>query len=88
MSPEDKETVLAGGDAEDWVNSMWGQRVLSIANADADAALLAFAEVDVTDQQKVAAIQIQLRVAMKLEQYLNEIIVKGRETYEASQKED
>jgi hypothetical protein len=88
LTPEDKETVLAGGDAEDWSSTLWGQRVIALANADADAAVLAFAEVDVTDQRKVANIQQDLRVAMKLEQYLQEIIVKGRETYQASQKEE
>ena len=88
LNPEEKAQVIVGGAAEDFTESELGAVVLGMAKQDAEAAVLAFMDADITDHGKIANIQLDLRVARKFEQYLSELIIKGRETYAASTRED
>lgn len=67
-----------------FVASELGQTVLKIAAQDLDAAVLAFAEADTSDDARIRELQLQVRLSMRFERYLSEIINRGREALEAN----
>ena len=87
--PEEiRAQVILGADAEAFVESELGQNVLKAAAKDKDAALHAFMNADVTDPKAMTAIQIDLKVAVRFEQYLYEIVNRGREAFAALKQPD
>jgi hypothetical protein len=83
---EVRAQAILGSDAEAFVDSELGQNILKAANEDKDAAMFAFMNADVTDVKAMTAIQIDLKVAVRFEQYMYKIIMQGREMYEAATK--
>lgn len=85
MIDEIKAQVIIGNDAEEFVDSELGRTVLGMAKQDIETAVMAFDEADATDQKAIAKIQQDLRVARRFEQYLAELIQRGREALTAQQ---
>ena len=83
MRDELKAQVLIGDDAETFFASELGRTVLGMAKQDEEMAVAAFDEADPTDYKAIAKIQQDLRVAKRFEQYLTELITKGREALQA-----
>lgn len=83
MSDELKAEVLIGDDAEKFVESELGRIVLGMAEQDLRNAMLDFAEADITNQGQVAKIQQEVKVAIRFDRYLRELIEKGREALTA-----
>jgi len=79
LKDEIRAQVIIGNDAEEFVDSELGKTILGMAKQDEAAAVIAFDEVDPTDLKAVARIQQELRVARRFEQYLIELINRGRE---------
>lgn len=84
MNDEIKEQVIVGDDAETFVASELGQSVLKIAAQDLDLAILGFVDADASEVNKIRELQLQARLGMKFEQYLKELITRGREALEAN----
>lgn len=82
MSEELKAQIIIGDDAETFVSSELGKTMIGMAKQDAESAMLAFGDADVNDPKLVAKIQQDYRVAKKFEQYLVELIQRGREALE------
>jgi hypothetical protein len=83
MTDELKEQVIVGDDAETFINSELGKNILEQAEKDGKAAMLAFHDCDPSDVKAVLKIQQDLRVALKFEVYLIELIQRGREALAA-----
>jgi hypothetical protein len=75
------EKVLAGQEAEDFVNGRVGQKVIELARLEVDAAALDMRDVDLKDEKKLREIQNRIWRATQFEGWLEEIIVAGREAY-------
>jgi hypothetical protein len=75
------EKVLAGQEAEDFVNGRVGQKVIELARLEVDAAALDMRDVDLKDEKKLREIQNRIWRATQFEGWLEEIIVSGREAY-------
>lgn len=84
MTPEVREQVIVGDDAETFIASELGQSALKIAEQDLDAAILSFADADASDVNKIRELQLQVRLGMSFEKYMREIILRGREALDAS----
>lgn len=84
MNDEIRAQVIVGDDAETFVAGELGQAVLKIAAQDLDAAVLAFADADTSDDARIRELQLQVRLAMRFERYLSEIITRGREALAAN----
>lgn len=78
-----KVEVVAGNDAEDFVGSELGKIVLGMAEQDAKAVMQEFSEVDASDLSKVRDLQVRLKVALRFDSYLAELVTRGREAMEA-----
>lgn len=88
MSDDLEQQIVVGDDAENFVLTNLGKAMLEIADKDADAAALEFAECDLTNQDKVAKIQQDLRTAMRFPSYLAELVQRGREALTAYQQQE
>lgn len=88
MSEDLETTIVVGDESEKFVLTPVGKAMLQIANEDADAATLAFAEVDLTDRNKVEKIQQDLRTALRFPSYLGELAQRGREALAAYQQQE
>lgn len=86
MNAELKAQVLIGKDAEDFVESELGRTVLGMAKQDMEGAVLAFDKADINDPSKLIDLKVDIRVARRFEQYLIELITRGREAWEASKE--
>lgn len=84
MTPEVLAQVITGDDAETFIASELGQTILKIAAQDLDAAVLGFSDADASDVNKIRELQLQVRIGMRFEQYLKEIITRGREALAAA----
>lgn len=82
MSEELKAQIIIGDDAETFVSSELGKTMIGMARQDAEAAMLAFGDADVNNAIAIAKIQQDYRTAKKFEQYLVELIQRGREALE------
>jgi hypothetical protein len=87
LNDEIKAQILIGDDAETFVQSELGKTVLGMAQQDFEAAMHAFCEADLGDTRAVAKIQQEARVARALNQYLVELIQRGREAMTTVQQE-
>lgn len=87
MTPELRAQVLLGKDAEDFVESELGRVVLGMAKQDLEAAVLAFDNADINNPSKLLDLKVDLRVARRFEQYLIELINRGREAWDARDKQ-
>lgn len=81
MDDATKAQVLIGKEAEDFVESELGKTILGMAKQDAERIMHDFDMVDVTNQPKVIELKIELRAVRRFEQYLSELIIKGREAW-------
>lgn len=79
MNDEIAAQVIIGDDAETFVASDLGKTCLGMAKQDFESAMHAFCDVDLTDTKAVAKIQQDARVSRALDQYLSELIQRGRE---------
>ena len=59
-----------------------------MAEQDEKDAMLLFHDGDPTDSRAMVKAQIDLKVARRFQQYLGELITKGRETMDSLRKED
>lgn len=83
MNDDTRAQVIIGKDAEDFVESELGRTVLGMAKQDLEAAVLAFDKADISDPSKLLDLKVDLRVARRFEQYLIELIQRGREAWAA-----
>lgn len=79
MKDEIKAQVIIGNDAEEFVDSELGRTVLGMAKQDVEAAVIAFAAADASNLSRIQELQLQVRLGQKFEQYLVELIQRGRE---------
>lgn len=84
ISDEVKELVLVGDDAEEFVKSALGQKVIEFARIEVDAAALEMRDVDLKDEKKLREIQNRIWRSTQFEAWLSELITKGREALEAN----
>jgi hypothetical protein len=80
---EVKETILAGDEADEFVKSRLGQKCIELARIEVDAAALEMRDVDLKDDVKLRDIQNRIWRATQFEQWLSDLITKGREALEA-----
>jgi hypothetical protein len=83
ISKELRDAVLIGDDAEVFVKSPLGQKVIELARIEVDAAALDMRDADLKDERKLREIQNRIWRAMQFEQWLEELITRGREALEA-----
>lgn len=83
LTEEQKAHVKLGGDAEDFVKSELGQVILGMAKQDWEAAIDEFNNADITNQAKLIELKVKIRAAKQFEQYLSEIVIRGREAWES-----
>ena len=81
MSDELKDLAIIGVEAEDFVASRVGQKLIELARRDVDAATLDMLDVDLKDEKKLREIQNRIWRATQFEGWLQEIITQGREAY-------
>lgn len=81
MSDELKNRTIVGMEAEDFVNSQLGQKVIELARREVDAAALEMREVDLKDDKKLRDIQNRIWRATQFEGWLEEIITEGKEAF-------
>lgn len=86
MDDATKAEVMLGKEAEDFVHSQLCKAILGMAKQDADKVMHDFDRVDVTDQAKVIELKIELRAVKRFEQYLSELIIKGKEAWETREQ--
>jgi hypothetical protein len=85
LNDDIKAQVIVGDEAEEFVSSELGRTVLEMAKQDAQLALEAFCDADLADSAKIAKIQQDARIASRFNQYLVELITRGREALAAHQ---
>lgn len=88
MTPEERAQVITGVDAEEFVDSDLGKIVLGMAEQDLKEAIIAFDEIDITDRAKLLDLKVQIRTARRFDQYLAELIMRGREVAAANKPEE
>ena len=81
MSDELKEQIVLGNDAENFVSSPLGQKLIELARREVDAATLDMRDVDLGDGKKLREIQNRIWRATQFEAWLEEIVITGREAY-------
>ena len=84
MTKEELTQVILGDDAETFVTSDLGQKVIELSRRDVDAAALELIDVDPEDKKKVREIQNRIWRATQFEAWLKEIITTAREVLEAN----
>lgn len=87
MDREITDLVLIGDDAEEFVQSPLGQKVIELARQEVDAATLDFRDANLTDDKKLREIQNRIWRATQFEAWLQEIILRGREALEVNKPE-
>ena len=75
-----------GADAEEFVKSELGQKVIELARREVDSAALDMKEVDLKDEKKLREIQNRIWRATQFEGWLQEIIFRGREALETNKE--
>lgn len=83
LPAEVRETILIGDDAETFVKGALGQKVIELARIEVDAAALEMRDVDLKDEKKLREIQNRIWRATQFEEWLSQLITKGREALEA-----
>jgi len=84
LTKEELTQVILGDDAETFVTSDLGQKVIELSRRDVDAAALELIDVDPEDKKKVREIQNRIWRATQFEAWLKEIITTAREVLEAN----
>ena len=86
IPPEVQAEILVGADAEEFVKSELGQKLIEMARMEVDAAALDMKEVDLKDEKKLREIQNRIWRATQFEGWLQEIIFRGREALETNKE--
>lgn len=84
ISDEVRAQAIIGDDAEEFVQSELGRTVLGMAKQDLEAAIHEFDKAKVTDTERLMELKVEIRAAKRFEQYLVELITRGREALEAA----
>ena len=87
MDPETKAQVLIGNDAEEFVESELGRTMLGMAEQDLKTAIIKFDECPISDNAKLMDLKVEIRACRRFEQYLTELITRGREAFEAHKQQ-
>lgn len=88
ITDEVKEEILIGDDAEEFVASPLGQKIIELARIEVDAAALEMRDVDLKDEKKLREIQNRIWRATQFEGWLQELITRGREALEAHKQQE
>lgn len=80
---EVKAQVLIGKEAQDFLESDLGKVILGMAKQDMESAVEGFSSANAANTEQVIEAQVRVRVAMRFERYLVELITRGSEVFEA-----
>lgn len=86
MNDEIRAQVIIGDDAEVFKASELGRVILGMAKQDLEKAIHDFDSVCIKDEAKLLELKVEIRTAKRLEQYLDELICRGREVLEANKE--
>lgn len=84
MTDEEKAQILIGDDAEVFKESDLGKVILGMARQDLEKAIHDFDACHLKDESRLLELKVEIRTAKRFEQYLDELITRGREVLEAT----
>lgn len=84
LDPNDPQVRVAifGEQVKQFLDSDIGVYLLQCADEDAGAAMREFAQVELTDTAKLAAIQLKLNTARNVENWLKQAIIAGKQAFD------
>jgi len=82
LGDDPRELVYLGDEAEKFGRTPIGKYLLGCAEREYDKALLALAEVDPTDAEKIRQLQSDLRRAASIPAWISELIEAGNIAYD------
>lgn len=87
MTDEQKAQIIIGDDAEIFKESELGRVVLGMARQDLEKAIHDFDACHLKDEARLLELKVEIRTAKRFEQYLDELMVRGREVLAAMAKD-